>query len=427
MASKVVEVSEHAIENFSAEKVVFAEKSSHLVPASEKVDTSISPKDFYWDQILFYLVSAILGLSFLDISVEFFRGSTVYCYTPEYVTSRDHIAYFNNYCYGSLPSSQYYLIFILVSALFIIAPHYLWTSYFGAHFDFFFDLAKKLHRLRDTNTGEYSPNNFELVKKLEEKFSTSKRIFLCYKLKLFTQFIICWAILITNAVLFKDKDYKESFCCPTDISQLNTTAWPLDEQIKCIYNSLTLLYFLRNTVFVLVSVAIMAIIIGLIWCHARHTTELGAKEIAKFCHESCLPPEEHFFPSLSNLICDVFCCRKRNKNLMAKTKQFLSPKIKNDLEFLVARLFYADTGHGEVFKHIYIQKELKKIISEDHELLYLLTRIHSDLLDEKIDELIGNNKILYNRVSLIKLFSLQQEGMKLHIYVQIKLQGNGIN
>uniref|UniRef100_A0A1X7UFD5 Uncharacterized protein n=1 Tax=Amphimedon queenslandica TaxID=400682 RepID=A0A1X7UFD5_AMPQE len=57
----------------------------------------------------------------------------------------------------------------------------------------------------------------------------------------------------------------------------------------------------------------------------------------------------------------------------------------------IARLFYADTGHGEVFKHIYIQKELKKIISEDHELLYLLTRIHSDLLDEEIDELIARS------------------------------------
>ena len=392
MASKVVEVSEHAIENFSAEKVVFAEKSPDLVSPSEKVDTSISPKDFYWDQILYYLVSAILGLSFLDISVEFFRRSTVYCYTPEYVTSRDHIVYFNNYCYGSLPSSQYYLIFILVSALFIIAPHYLWTSYFGAHFDFFFDLAKKLHRLRDTNTGEYSPNNFELVKKLEEKFSSSKRIFLFYKLKLLAQFIIGWIVLIINAALFKDKDYNESFSCPADISQLNTTAWPLEEQIKCIYNNLTLLYFLRNTVFVLVSGAIMAIIVGLIWCHARHTTELGAKEIAKFCHESCLPPEEHFFPLASNIIHGVFCCRKSTKTLLAEIKQFLSPQINDDLEFLVARLFYADTGHGEVFKHIYIQKELKKTISEDHELLYLLTRIHSDLIDENIDELIGNNK-----------------------------------
>ena len=150
---------------------------------------------------------------------------------------RDHIAYYNNYCYGSLPNSQYYLIFILVSALLIIAPHYLWTSYFGAHFEFFFDLAKKLHRLRDTKTGEYNLYNFELVKKLEEKFSSSKPpwIFRWYKLKLLSQLPICLMILIINAIIFKDEDFKESFCCPKDTNELNTTVWPIEEQISCIY------------------------------------------------------------------------------------------------------------------------------------------------------------------------------------------------
>ena len=72
-----------------ADKIIFNEKRlqtneepSEKNPSRSNVpgDTPITPKDFYWDQILFYLVSGILGLSFLDISVEFFRGSIIQCY-----------------------------------------------------------------------------------------------------------------------------------------------------------------------------------------------------------------------------------------------------------------------------------------------------------------------------------------------------------
>ena len=62
----------------------------------------------------------------------------------------------------------------MVSALVIIAPHYLWSAYFAAHFDFFFDLIKKLDRLREDCTGEYNPQNFAHAKKLEENFGKSR-------------------------------------------------------------------------------------------------------------------------------------------------------------------------------------------------------------------------------------------------------------
>ena len=192
-----------------ADKIVFNEKGlqtneepSEKNPSRSNVpgDTPITPKDFYWDQILFYLVSGILGLSFLDISVEFFRGSIIQCYVADKTATREQVAYLNNYCYDSLPNSQYYLIFVLISAVVIIAPHYLWTSYFGAHFNFFFDLAKKFHRLRDTNTGRYDPYNFEIYKKLEQKFfSTNPWIFRWYKLKLVGQLLFCIIVQAFNA------------------------------------------------------------------------------------------------------------------------------------------------------------------------------------------------------------------------------------
>ena len=57
--------------DFRADKIVFNEKGlqtneepSEKNPSRSNVpgDTPITPKDFYWDQILFYLVSGILGL-----------------------------------------------------------------------------------------------------------------------------------------------------------------------------------------------------------------------------------------------------------------------------------------------------------------------------------------------------------------------------
>ena len=325
-----------------ADKIIFNEKRlqtneepSEKNPSRSNVpgDTPITPKDFYWDQILFYLVSAILGLSFLDISVEFFRGSIIQCYIANTAATRDQVAYFNNYCYGSLPNSQYYLIFILISALIIIAPHYLWTSYFGAYFDFFFDLAKKLHRLRDTNTGEYSPYNFELVKKLEQKFSSSNPwMFRWYKLKLLAQLGVCIIVQAVNAFYFDAEDFDESFPCPTDTSLLNTTVWPLPEQLTCVYNSLTLLYFLRNTALGLVTAAIVVCIIGLVWCYAHHTTELGAKDIAAFCDASCLPPEEFIHPSSWKLIHSLFCCGKKEHILDSRLNESQGQQSTNNLQ-----------------------------------------------------------------------------------------------
>ena len=205
----------------SAEKLIYGDKKDqidalldHAAARNKEKDGENAPvkqKEFYWDQIVIVLVSSMLGLSFLEISIEFFRGSEVQCYfNNNFTISKGN--YINSYCYGSLPNTQYYLVFILISALVLFAPQYLWNSYFSAHFDFFFDLIKKLNRLRDTNTGEYSPQNFERVKKLEERFSKSQ-IFFFYKAKLVLQWITCVIVLVVNAVYFKEKDFEEEFDC----------------------------------------------------------------------------------------------------------------------------------------------------------------------------------------------------------------------
>ena len=44
--------------------------------------TSLRPKDFFWDQFLKYISSAVLALTVLNVSVEFLRGGGVQCFSP---------------------------------------------------------------------------------------------------------------------------------------------------------------------------------------------------------------------------------------------------------------------------------------------------------------------------------------------------------
>ena len=343
------------------------------------------------------MVYLVFGFSFFSICVEFFSGSTVHCFTPPQLTG-DQISYVENYCYGSLPYRQFYLLFIPTSVLLIIIPHYIWKLFFGAHFNLFFDLVKKLDRLRDTKTGEYNPSNFEIVKELEKKFCKSNTlIFPLYKLKLIVQLVISIVVLLANWFYISSDDFTNTFSCPCD--DINLSTWPLEKNLTCVYKPLDLLWFLHLASFGLVSTCILFSIIGIVWCLIRHTNELGVKEIAHFCEVSCLPPEEHDFPSIQNVIKQIFLHRK-NQHLFSRKeekykddlcssgsmkafKQLFHPCIGNDLDFLLMILYFTDSGHGQVFKNIQVYKEIKEKVSKDHELLYLLKRIQNDLKNKR--------------------------------------------
>ena len=406
--------------NSSADKLLFEDKQTQIGAIFGEPDkendgggtpagTPVSQKDFYWDQIVLVLISAMLGLSFLDISIEFFRGSEVQCYFDIDNFSVSKGNYINSYCYGSLPNAQYYLVFVLITALFVIAPHYLWSGYFAAQFDFFFDLIKNLDRLRDTHTGEYNPQNFERVKKLEEKFK-KPRIFLFYLLKLVLQLVFCVIALGVNIWFFDVDDFSVKFDCPRNCAfdgsgNLNCSApdqkWPLNEQFNCVYNSFRLLDFLHKAMFGLLGMIICVLILGFSWsCLGRHTNELGAKRIADFCFNSCLQPEAFAFTPWTALL--SFQCRKPKFSRAMKVPSpckncctaiwlwfkriphYFNPRIMNDIDFLLMRLFKADSGHGQVFKDIQITKHLYTQNSDDHKRLYLLNKIQSDFLDEQI-------------------------------------------
>ena len=406
LPSKAGDVGQSLVTNTVADKVVYGDKQQQvnaiLGGGDEKAndagdETVVKQKEFYWDQIVLVLVSAMLGLSFLEISIEFFRGSEVQCYfdIDNFTISKGN--YINSYCYGSLPNTQYYLVFILISALVAIAPHYLWNAYFVANFDFFFDLIKKLDRLRDTNTGEYSSHNFERVKKLEEKFSNSQ-IFFFYKGKLVLQLFISLVALGVNIGFFWNDDFDSRFDCPKNCAldgdgnlttpNCSDLQWPLNERFKCVYNSFRLLNFLHKTMYGLLGLMIAVLVIGLVWSGlSRHANELGAKRIADFCFNSCLHPEAFSFTLWKALLTRCCCSTKKASKCCCCINcqcECFNPRIQNDLDFLLMRLFTADSGHGQVFKDIQISKHLRSLVSDDYKRLYLLNRIQADRLQRQI-------------------------------------------
>ena len=96
-------------------------------------------KDFFWDDWLSYIASAILALALIDLSVEFLAGSTlgVLCFindtNREY--DRDQTAYINSWCSRLLPYTEYYPLFTLVQGVLLLVPQYVFSFIYstGTH------------------------------------------------------------------------------------------------------------------------------------------------------------------------------------------------------------------------------------------------------------------------------------------------------
>ena len=332
----------------------------------EKAGQKIELKDFFWDQFLLYIGSAIALLTILDLSLQFFRSpSGLQCLLPTQFmsleTTRDQAAYVNTYCLDSLTQNEYYSIFILLQGIVITTPHFIWEAIFVGQFDFFLNLVKQIDRLRDSSTGEYRPINFDIVRKLENEFPEKwkfRGIFMLYIVKIIIQLIIIVASVFINALVFEASNFAFIFECPHNFNRSNLPipGWSYPFPISCTYPPFRLLSKIQVADYILLVFAFLAASYGLIWCFKRHTSSLGYRDIARFSFASSLPPEEYVF----------------------EWYQFFTPRIKNDLDFLLMRLFRADSGHGRVFRDIQIDKELNRLFGKYKERLLLFRTIQAD-------------------------------------------------
>ena len=358
----------------------------------KKESSSIQPKEFFWDQFLKYIASAILALTVLNVTVEFLRGGGVSCFPPSdnvainaqdlegkmlYEFGRGQTSYINNYCARSVPSTEYFPIYILIHGLLLIVPHYIWSALHNGDFDSFFSIVDKLDRLRDSATGEYDTSNFDRVTKLELEYS-NRKIYYTYILKLLLQLAIVVGSIIFSALFFQNFSFiffcpgtnVDDFTCPEEHTDIGVPCgWPLNITIPCVYTSLRILSLVRYADFFLLMIAAGLVVYGFVWCLVRHTEQLGYLELAKFSFQSCLKPETFVFPSIVSWpTYPCFTSRKKDKKAVfwiqklwlvthypkINWRQIIEPRIQHDLDFLLLVLFRADNSHGEVFKDIQV-------------------------------------------------------------------------
>ena len=331
--------------------------------STEESTGPIQQKEFFWDQFLVYVSTIIALLTVLDVTLQFFRGGGLACRVPvtigeaetcrysdnlttggdvtcgEIEISRDEVVYVNTFCQQSLTRAEYYPFFVLIQGLLLAAPQYLWASLFVGQFDFFFGLVQQLDRLRSRETGEYRAKNFEIVNKLEKQFPRRWKwvsIFFFYVLKLSAQLIVVVIAILANVAVFDVQYFDFAFDCPETLNP-PPKGWWLPIRVSCVFSSFRLHKQLRGINIFLLCLAFFVILYGLWWCAKRHVNALGFKDAALFAFSSCLRPaeyvEERFFHS--------------------RVSPF-SPHIRNDLDFLLMRLFRADSGHGLVFKDIQV-------------------------------------------------------------------------
>ena len=315
------------------------EEKSESFQASEPARNSETPqsprleqKMFFWDNIIFYLAFAILGLNFSNIIVDFLRPepNAVSCYTS-LNTSRDQAAYINNYCNDYLPFSENFSLALVVHGVVLLAPHYLWKVYFSARVDFFFTHAAKLETLRDRDTGQYKHKNFNVVDYMDREFSEKRDILIGYVAKVMAQFGAVVIALVVSAVIFQD--FGIEFECPDK----NKSDHPLFQRVKCSYAKLRFVSILRWVDYGLLVVSLVVLLYGLYWCIVRSHPELEHEDTSKFCYQSCI-----------------------NSKFYKATKRY---RLKNDLHFLLVSLFATNAGLGRVFKSVQIATKIRHELS----------------------------------------------------------------
>ena len=312
------------------------EKSS-----SDMGNDAIQPKDFFWDQAIMYLSSIMALLTVLDITLQFFRGGGPICMVPGTIerphnvtleVTQDQVAFINTLCQRSLSRAEYYLFFVLIQGVVLVAPHFIWEALFLGQFDFFFSIVRQLDRLRSRDTGKYRENNFDIVKKLEIQFDQII-IFHCYIIKLFIQVTVVIASMIVNEAVFQNSYFSFTYECSVSINP-PPQGWLLPFDVSCVYSSFRLYEKLKYINLSLLCFALLLILYAIVWCITRHVEALGSKDVAQFAFESGLRPTDYV-----------------EKRFWSSP---LKPFIKNDMDFLIMRLFRADPGHGYVFKDIQV-------------------------------------------------------------------------
>ena len=327
----------------------------------------LKPREFFWDSVILYLVSVILALSAVDALTEFIRGTGVSCVTSGGLVEESVMEYINSYCAGSLPITEYIPAFIFIHGLAISIPHFLWLATYGGQFDYFFSVVKKLDHFRDETTGKYPKQNIDLVRQLEQSFTTFGRnsIYWLYVGKLGLQSVFALASLVLATYYFTDFDVY--FHCPRN-NNTDDEFWPLSTGVTCVFTSLKLLYWIRIADILLICLIVCSLLWGFWFCASGHPTELGSKEVARFSFQSGIQPQYY--------VSHCWYAPKRLSGFLVRffTLPFTVPRVSTDLDFMLLKLYRTNAGFGKIIKDIQIDLRIQNMTEQDHIAVSLLNR-----------------------------------------------------
>lgn len=321
-------------------------------------------RDFFWDSVTLFVVTAIVALTAIDVVSEFVRGSEVQCFFNNTASSllKNVPEYVNEKCAASLPAAEYLPAFIVVHALLILAPHYIWLNLFGADLDFFFRHVSELVRTRDPKTGDYPQTNYIISKQLEDAFTyRSNSMYILYLLKLIYQLLVSAGGFAIVIWLFTD--FNDTFYCPSELSNTFRPDWPLpNQQVMCVFTSLRLLHKIWIIYLVLLGTAIICLFVAIIWLLKDHVTELGIEYHAKFSFQTSLPlhryiPQLPLFRFLSGL--GSTCMSYRVLSYIPSCACSSPYRIRSDYDFLMIKLFRTDGGLAYILRETDVLRCLK--------------------------------------------------------------------
>ncbi len=328
-------------------------------------DEESKPREFFWDSVSLYVVGVIVAIAAIDVVTEFIRGSAVSCFSPPSQTVTEaQESYINNFCSASLPLTEYFPVFIVVHAILIAIPHYLWLNHYGGNFEFFFVQVKEMDRTRDEKTGDYSDKNRIIIQQLTQAFTTYQQnwMFVVYVLKLILQLLLTVAGFLAAIIAFTD--FNETFMCPRNANSTADPFWPFETQVVCVFTSLRLFSAIRLADLILLAILIMSFIWSLIWCASTHPTELSSDEAALFCFHSSMAPE-HYVPKFPIKGC-LYPVKRCMQSIFSSASMIgRGPMIKTNLDFLVLKLFRTDSGLGFVFREMQILEKIRHHNEDD--------------------------------------------------------------
>lgn len=322
----------------------------------------IKPKDFWWDMFIKYLAATIALGTALETALQFLGNDGPSCTVSgrdnasAYEISHDDIVYINRFCQQSFTRAIYYPLFLFSQSIALTAPDFLWGAINVGCFDYFFRVVTDLDRFRSGETGTYEEKNFKILKKLENKFGLKAEIFHFYIFKLCLQILVILTAIAINILIFRDEHFNLYFVCPVGCD-ISVEGWQFMFCVTCVFPPFRLYRLLFIIDLTLLSVALLILGWGIFWCFKKHVEILGSDVTAKFAFKSCLLPTQYDISSSKKshwfkvLFCCFNCSESVCQNIFCLTSEY---RIKNDLDFLLLRLYSADLGYGADFRAIQV-------------------------------------------------------------------------